>query len=148
MSRLSDLPSEVRTLIAQHLDIPDEPPVHVQLYTTELGSYDYVDPFNEDAFDSLYDECQKRATYLDMSRRWVENQKKSTSQERHFEALEQIQNTPGLSFDHRAAQLQQEWRHFTTKTELLFKYMQIFKFEEAILNRKLAEYRRQNVYAV
>lgn len=148
MSRLSDLPVEVRPLIAQHLDIPDKPPFHVQLWTRENGSYNYVDPFEGDAFDSLHDECEQRANNLDTVRQWVEKQKKYTSLEQHFEKLEQIQNTPGIGFSERARQIQQEWESFTTRSQLLFKYMQIFKFEAKILNRKLAEYRRQNLYAV
>ena len=147
MSRVSDLPVEVRTLIAQHIDIPDEPPDNAHFYMTS-GSRIYRDPFLGHVFDSLYDECKQRAEFLDGARRMVIHVKESTDFQRHYERLKRIQNTPGLSFEERSLLLSQEWNYFTTKNQQLVRSMQIFDMHEAILNRRLAQYRQQNIYAV
>ena len=63
--------------------------------------------------------------------------------EKHFQKLEEIQNRAGLSFAERTELQRQEWETFTHKSQVLFNYMQILKFEENILMKKLAEYRRE-----
>ena len=132
-------------MIAQHLDIPENPPDSIQLYTDNAPPENYFDPFDETEFESLHDECEQRAAGLDVARRWVEKQ--GVNQEEHFKSLEEIQNRAGLSFAERTRQQKQEWESFTIRSQLLFNYMQIFRFEEKILNKKLAEYRRET-YAV
>ena len=137
---LGGLP-EIRSMIAQHIDIP-EAPVHVQLYTTERGGWNLKDAFEGEVFDSLHDECKKRARGLDVGRGWIERQKERTNQEKHFKSLEDIQNEPGIDFTERTRLMKQECESFTMRSQHLFNYMQTFKFEEKIYMKKLAEYRR------
>ena len=146
MSRLSDLPVEVRTQIAQHIDIPDAPRDAAHFYMS-WGSYISRDPFLGRVFDSLYDECKQRAELLNDARIMVIHTKKRTGIEEHYEELERIQNKHGLTFSERSELLSKEWHYFTTRNQQLVQYMQAFDMQEAILNRRLAEYRRQNLYA-
>ena len=132
-------------MIAQHLDIPEDPREYIQLYSNNQAIENYFDPFDETEFESLHDECEQRAAGLDVARRWVEKQ--GVNQEEHFKSLEEIQNRAGLSFAERTRQQKQEWESFTIRSQLLFNYMQIFRFEEKIYMKKLAEYRRE-IYAV
>lgn len=153
MSQLSSLPIEIRTSIAQHIDIPDEPPDHIQLYMADTGAYNYYDLFGphgltiQEPFRDLHDECAQRAARLDGLRTTIEAQEHFASQQAHFEEMTGIQNMPGISFQDRARQQADAWRAFTIRTQLLFNYRQKYNFEEQILMKRLAEYRRQNVYA-
>ena len=134
-------------MIAQHLDIPENPPDSIQLYTDNAPPENYFDPFDEVKFKSLQEEYEQRAAELDASRELVEKQKERTNQEEHFKKLEEIQNNRGISCEDRTRLQRQEWETFTHNSQFLFNYMQILKFEEKILNKKLAEYRRE-IYAV
>ena len=138
---------EIRSMIVQDIDIPEDPPERIQLYTTERGSWNFEDAFDGEVFDSLHDECEKRARGLDVVRGWIERQTEGTNQEKHFKSLKDIQNDSGIDFTERKRQMKQEWESFTLTSQHLFNYMQIFEFYEKILNKKLAEYRRET-YAV
>ena len=138
---------EIRSMIVQDIDIPEDPPERVQLYSTERGGWNRKDAFEGVVFESLHDECEKRARGLDVVRGWIERQKEGTNQEKHFKSLEDIQNDSGIDFTERTKQMKHEWELFTLRSQHLFNYMQIFKFEEKIYMKKLAEYRRE-IYAV
>ena len=142
-----DLP-EIRSMIAQHLDNPEDPPDCIQLYTDDDRVMEnYYDPYDEMTFKSFQEEYEKRKESLDINRQLVETQKGRTNQEEHFKQLEEIQNSRVLSCEDRMRRQIQEWKNFTLRNQLLFKYIQIANFEEKILMKKLAEYRRE-IYAV
>ena len=138
---LGDKP-QIRSMIAQHIDIPEDPPESIQLYINNKAPENYFDPFDEVKFKSLQEEYEQRAAELDASRELVKKQKERTNQEKHFKSLEDIQNEPGIDFTERTRLMKQEWESFTKRSQHLFNYMQTFKFEEKIYMKKLAEYRR------
>ena len=77
---LDDVP-EIRSMIAQHIDIPEDPPEHIQLYVNNAPPEKYVDPFDETEFESFQEEYEQRAESLDIYRQWVETQKEKTNRE-------------------------------------------------------------------
>ena len=144
----NDLP-EVRAMIAKHLNIPEDPPESIQLFQDNRAVEHYTDPFDEDEeeFESFQKEYEHRAENLDIYRTWINEMKEENNREKHFQKLEEIQNRPGITCAQRTELQRQEWETFTHKSQVLFNYMQILKFEEKILMKKLAEYRRE-IYAV
>ena len=138
----NDLP-EIRAMIAKHLKIPEEPRWYIQLYTDDREMENYYDPYGETTFTSLQEEYETRTESLDINRQLIEKQKERVNQEEHFKKLEEIQNSIEISNAQRTELQREEWKGFTARSQLLFKYIQVFEFEEKILLKKLAEYRRK-----
>ena len=141
-----DLP-EIRSMIAQHLDIPEDPREYIQLYSDNQAIENYFDPFKETTFKSFQEEYEQRRESLDINRKYINELKEGTNQEEHFQKLDEIQNNRGISCAQRTRLQRQEWETFAIKSQILFKYIQIANFEEKILDKKLADYRLK-IYAV